>query len=267
MSEQNDKIGGGWDKVSDTLSKASDTIGAGAKKAAEAAAVGAQKAKEAASVGAEKARQAMDDVEKRAEERKAAGVSSGGWDSAVEFQQQTSGNGAGSRGVGSILVDQSEGIVSTIGSNYLQNFLSGGAVEKGIGVLTQKRFYFKGKNFGGTGKEIKSATQEGVVSIEDITYTMFTHTRHIGYLVFAIILTLASIPFFSSGWLSAYGLIPLAAAISFYILYFVKRQTAFLVSFPGGGFAFDIRYYPIADIRDFQRQLHLLKDHAREAKA
>ena len=54
------------------------------------------------------------------------------------------------------------------------------------------------------------------------------------------------------------------AAVPFYILYFVKRESMFLVAFPGGGFAFDIRWYPISDIQDFQRQLHLLKDHSKE---
>lgn len=110
-----------------------------------------------------------------------------------------------------------------------------------------------------------STTQEGVVSIEDITFTMFTYTRHIGLLLFAILLTIAGAVLCAmNGSLRAIGAVFLLAALAFYVLFFVNRQTLFLVSFPGGGFAFDIRYYPISDIRDFQRQLHLLKDHRKE---
>lgn len=181
----------------------------------------------------------------------------GGWDTAVEAQDYTptpgTSGGAIPQGVGSIFVDQSESIVATIGSNYLQNFLSGGAVEQGVGVLTQKRFYFKGQNYSGVGKDIQSATEEGVVSIEDITFTKFTYARPTGLLIAAIILTLL--------------VVTIPVALFFYVRYFTNRQTLFLISFPGGGFAFDIRWYPISDIRDFQRQLHLLKDHIKEGTA
>lgn len=154
-------------------------------------------------------------------------------------------------------IDQSETIVSTIGSSYLQNFLSGGSVEKGVGVLTQNRFYYKGRNFSGSGKATKSITEEGVVSIEDITFTRFTYARPIGFLIVAILVTIV-------GGIAVLGIGALAS-IPFYIKYFISRQTLFQICFHGGDFSFDIRWYPIADILDFQRQLHLLKDHRREA--
>ena len=68
----------------------------------------------------------------------------------------------------SFFVDQSETALATIGSNYLQNYLTFGKVDKGIGVLTEKRFYYKGKGFAGSGKHLFSATREGLVSIEDM---------------------------------------------------------------------------------------------------
>lgn len=152
----------------------------------------------------------------------------------------------------SLFVDQSENAAATIGSNYLQNFLINGKVEKGVGILTQKRFYYKGKNYSGSGKAVKSASQEGIVSLDDITYTEFTYIRSTGMLIAAVICTI---------------IFPLIlAAAFFYIRYFIDRQTIFIVYFPGGEFAFDIRYYPIADIQDFQRQLHLLKDNKKMAE-
>ena len=205
------------------------------------------KAKEAAAEGARKAREAAAAVQSRASD-----PGPGGW--------------AAPQGGNGIFVDQSESIVATIGNSYLQNFLSGGGVSKGIGILTQKRFYYKGRNFSGAGKAMRSTTQEGVVSIDDIAFSQFTYTRHIGLLIFAILLTLAAV---ASVFAFQYGgeqiaLVLALAAIVFYVLYFTKRQTLFMVSFPGGGFAFDVRRYPIADIRDFQRQLHLLKDRIKE---
>lgn len=89
----------------------------------------------------------------------------------------------------SVFIDQSESIVATIGSNYLQTFLYGGTVEEGIGVLTQKRFYFKGQNFSGSGKDIQSTTEEGVVSIDDVTFTKFYFARPTGLLIVAILCT------------------------------------------------------------------------------
>ena len=163
----------------------------------------------------------------------------------------------------SILIDPSERIIATIGSNFLQSFLSGGNVKNGIGVLTQKRFYYKGHNFSGPAKDLRSVTEEGVVSIEDIVATTFTYTRYIAVLVYAILLTILAIAGFTVS--PRAGLVLLLLAVIFYVVYFLKRQTLFRVSFPdGNGFCFDVRYYPITDIRNFQRQLHLVKDSKKE---
>lgn len=197
---------------------------------------------------------------------------SGGWDTAIEAQNCAPSGGAAPQKSASILVDQSESIVSTIGSNYLQNFLTGGTVSKGVGILTQKRFYYKGRNFSGSGKDMKVTTEEGVVSIEDITFSNFSHTRNIGALVGGLLL--AIIGSFCVLWLAGYGgggdvvgfggLVMIGVAVFLLVKFFVTRKSLFVVSFPGGSFGFDIRYYPISDIRDFQRQLHLLKDHRKE---
>ncbi len=193
----------------------------------------------------------------------------GGWESAVETQGYTPTGGTAPQGGGGILIDQSESVVATIGSGYLQNFLSGGSVENGIGVLTQKRFYYKGRNFSGTGKAMKSTTEEGVVSIEDVTFTRFVFTRPTGLLIMAALLALVGLmaPIVMAGDATAggIGLCALwAGSAFFFVRYFVSRHSLFLISFPGGSFGFDIRYYPASDIRDFQRQLHLLKDHRKE---
>lgn len=117
MSEQKEPVGGGWDKATELLGKAKEAATTGAKKAAEAAQVGAKKAQEAAQTGAAKVQQAMDDADKKREATKAAGVSSGGWDAAVDTPVSAPAGSVPQKG-GSILVDQSEQIVATIGNNY-----------------------------------------------------------------------------------------------------------------------------------------------------
>ena len=96
--------------------------------------------------------------------------------------------------------------------------------------MTQKRFYYKGKNFSGAGKDTKSATEEGIVSIEDITFTKFTHFRHTGFLAFAVLLTLVGMVLMMTP-AAPISFAILIAALPFYILYFVKRESMFLMAF------------------------------------
>ena len=231
---------------------------------------GARKARQAAAAGADQVQKAMEEAEKKTVEFRAKGVSAGGWDAAVEVgarQPRSPGKEPERPAASKGFVDQSEEIMAAIGSNYLQNYLTGGEVSRSIGILTQKRFYYKGKNIVGTGRTMRSVTEEGVVSVEDITFTKFTHIRHTGFLLFGMLLTALAVVWFLVLNQSNLVFPALLPSIPFYILYFVKRSSLFLIAFPGGGFAFDVRWYPIADLRDFQRQLHLLKDHAREGEA
>lgn len=191
-----------------------------------------------------------------------------GWDGAVSTETMQTPQGTSGRPGTGALIDQSERIVSTIGSGYLQSYLSGGGVGKGIGILTQKRFYYKGRNFSGMGRAARSTTEEGVVSIEDITFTKLSRTRHIGAIITGVLLILISLLLAKTGTpdgLSFLGPLFMAVGLASFVLFFVKRHTLFVVAFPGGSFAFNIHYYPISDIRDFQRQLHLLKDRIKGA--
>lgn len=179
-----------------------------------------------------------------------------------------------------LLVSPDETVMATIGANYLQNILSGQKVKRGYALLTEKRLYYHGKSFQGTGKNLVSATEECVISSEDITKTGFVHTRLTGALIWGVLLILVGIPIYASYYSGApgYGWVwsifkPICAlGIAFWIagaicivMSFVKRRTLFEIAFPGGKFLFDIKWYPIADMQDFQRQLHLVKDHIKNA--
>lgn len=167
-----------------------------------------------------------------------------------------------------VFVEEDEQVVAAIGSGYLQNFLNGRRIGKSIGVLTQKRFYFKGRNF----SDLKATAEEGVVDLEDIVSCRFTYIRHIGFLIIGFILALLSVVCLNPDFPIYYKyrtmvvVALLVVAVVFFIEYIVNRQTLFFVSFPGGSFGFDMRYYSVADARNFQRQLYLQKDKLREAR-
>lgn len=176
-----------------------------------------------------------------------------------------------------LFVDPDETVQASIGSGYLQSFLASGRVSKGIGVLTQKRFYFKGKTFGlQRGSGLFSLSEEGVVSLEDITFTRFVHARPLFLIVLGVLVLLADLvyTFIFNTYFTTYGPIPeqviytiilpgVVLALIFFLLYFLLRKHRFQVCFPGGCFTFNARWYPDEEIRTFQRTLQQLKQQNR----
>lgn len=168
-------------------------------------------------------------------------------------------------------VDQSETAVATIGNGYLQNFLLGKKVKRGAAIVTQKRLYYFGKGYLGKGRHTISCQEENIIPLESISQTRFTHVRPVGSIWLGIILFIIGvIEFCASGGgsyspMNGYEIFVFWAAGLFFIVKgFLSRGTSFEISFPGGKYLFPVKYYPIADMRDFQRQLHLMKDHLKE---
>lgn len=168
-----------------------------------------------------------------------------------------------------LFIDPSEELRASIGSNYVQNFLSGGHVGRSVGALSQKRFYYKGKNYNAKSKLLWSTEEEGIVSVEDISYTGFSYTSAIGLLIIGAVLALVGficlVVSDNAGARIAGGVLMLIGALAF-VRYYLSRDTLFIVSFPGGSFGFDTKWYSIADMQDFQRQLHLIKDQLKEGQ-
>lgn len=180
-----------------------------------------------------------------------------------EAQQREALKGSGQ------FVDQSETAVATIGNGYLQNFLLGKKVKRGAAIVTQKRLYYFGKGYLGKGRHTISCQEENIIPLESISQTRFIHVRPVGLIWFGIILLIigALVPLCSYRLKIENVLIGIAiAAIGalFVVKGFLSRGTSFEISFPGGKYFFPVKYYPIADMRDFQRQLHLMKDHLKE---
>lgn len=161
-------------------------------------------------------------------------------------------------------VDQSETAVATIGNGYLQNFLLGKKVERGAAIVTQKRLYYFGKGYLGKGRHTVSCQEENVIPLESISQTRFIHAKPVGWIWFGIFALILGVLFTFVDDGGPYALFAWAVGLFSLVAGFLRRSTSFEISFPGGKYLFPVEYYPIADMRDFQRQLHLMKDHLKE---
>lgn len=249
--------------TNEILNKTGDFLRTGGERAREVATTGAKMAQQLASDGAtmvqEKQQQRQQQREADAQYMQDMQNNSGN----NNYNRNNHNNNYSSRGSGekhSMFISPTEVTVASIGSGFLQNVLTSGGVSKGSGILTQNRFYYKGTNFQAIGKSLKNSKEEGVVSLEDITFTRFVYTHNIGALIFAVMIFLLGSIFAIGEEESSYFFAALFPAIFFAMSYFISRKNLFLVAFPGGGFAFNATWYPVSEIREFQRQLHLLKD-------
>jgi len=175
-----------------------------------------------------------------------------------------------------MFVDQSETAVAVLGNNYMQNIMLGQKVQMGYAVLTQKRLYYKGIYFSGEGNR-KTLTQgECVVPIEDISMTNFVNSQGpmvlkltgIGFVAVGIVFLLAAaFAVLTGGMKLSEAFTPIMMSVAPILLgvvtYFLSRQqgqTDFTITFPGGQLKFNVKWYPMADMQDFQRQIHLMRE-------
>lgn len=82
-----------------------------------------------------------------------------------------------------ILFNQDEKIVSVLGNNLAQKFISTGKIGDGFAVLSDKRLYFKGKCFYKKNKGFYKKSEEKAVDLKDVTGTGFEHYKPIGLLI------------------------------------------------------------------------------------
>lgn len=166
-------------------------------------------------------------------------------------------------------VDSGETIQATVGVSYVQSFMSGSGFKNGAAILTDKRLYYFGKSYSNVGRGASTTTEEGIISIDEITFTRFVHGSPIGYLIMAIICILPGVMLFGNSFGSTdsvagvFGMTGLILALLgslCLIVYFVGRSTVMEIAFPGGKYCFDSRWHSVSSMREFQRQIHLLKD-------
>lgn len=178
-----------------------------------------------------------------------------------------------------LFVDTNEKEISTLGSNYLRNFLSTGSLENGFCTVTDKRVYFRGKCYTKSGNNYKSTKEEKTVDLKDVTGTGFTFIKHFWLMILAILCTIwavvltfslvASLPELneSEGWSSILLVIFVAIlpTIVLWGLYLFLKVKVFEISFAGGKIAFKASSYNENEVNNFQRALRQAKDNYKEA--
>ena len=173
------------------------------------------------------------------------------------------------KGASDTFIAPDETVQATIGVSYIQNFMSGEGFKNGAAILTDRRLYYFGRSFSKVGREINTSTEECIVSVEDISFTRFVHGSPISLLIAAVAsFVLAALLFISTwgstddsaGMMGFLILIFLILGAVLLVAYFAGRKTVMDIAFPGGIYCFDARWHSLSNMREFQRQIHLVKD-------
>lgn len=178
-----------------------------------------------------------------------------------------------------LFVDANEKEISTLGSNYLRNFLSTGSLENGFCTVTDKRVYFRGKCYTKSGNNYKSTKEEKTVDLKDVTGTGFTFIKHFWLMILAILCTIWAVVFTfiivsSLPRLNDFEILPsflylfflaILPTIVLWGLYLFLKVKVFEISFAGGKIAFKASSYNENEVNNFQRALRQAKDNYKEA--
>lgn len=175
-----------------------------------------------------------------------------------------------------IFVDPDEKQIAVLGSGYLRNLIQSGQLAKGFGVLTDSRFYYRGKGFVRMGKMLHKTDEEKTIDLQDITASGFLYSRNTILAVLSFVLTVIAIVLDIAAydelavswrvtdsdvallylvWIGG-GIVVLAAWIWF-ILY---KRAIYQIFFAGGTISIKASVYGSRQLHDFDRQLRQAKD-------
>lgn len=176
-----------------------------------------------------------------------------------------------------VFVEPDEQLLGTLGNGYLENII-GKKVKKTHALLTDKRVYFQGTFFSGSGKNLQQDIMEKVVDLEDITGTGFRYNKPIGIILSIIMLVIMAI---IGGVCVAFWGITYTVIIDFVIgafiadiipvliltiKYLLSRRVDFILEYAGGAIRFDAKIIGLSNVKDFNKQIRRAKDHVKETK-
>lgn len=150
--------------------------------------------------------------------------------------------------VSDIIADPNEEQIAVLGGGYLSNMLHGGGLKKGFGILTDKRFYFKGKCFVKTAAGHRMVNEEYAIDLEDITATGFVYSRRFWLLLLAIL----------TCWTVIGGIL-------FFALYWCMKRAFYEIYFAGGSICVNAsKYGGMREVRAFNKMLRIAKDRCKK---
>lgn len=161
-----------------------------------------------------------------------------------------------------IIADSNEIQIDVLGKGYLANMLHGGKLGNGFGILTDKRFYFKGRCFTKASKAHRTVEKEYAVDLEDIKVTGFVYTKIDWLRSFAKFCFIAGVPLLLAG---GFGLILWLLGAILMLIYKVTLRNYYEISFTGGSVCVDAsKYGGMKEVREFNKQLRIAKDKAKQ---
>ena len=180
------------------------------------------------------------------------------------------------REVSDIFVDPDEKQIAVLGSGYLRNLIQNGQLAKGFGILTDSRFYYRGKGFARIGKLMHKTDEERTVDLQDITASGFLYSRNTMLAALSVVLTVIAILLdvivYNNAYSSWYasdsdvvlfwltwiggGIVVLAA----WTLFIIYKRAVYQIFFAGGSISIKASVYGSRQLHDFDRQLRQAKD-------
>jgi len=173
---------------------------------------------------------------------------------------------------GKVFVEPDEQLLGTLGNGYIENIL-GKKVKKTHALLTNKRVYFQGTFFSGSGKKLQQDIIEKVVDLEDITGTGFRYNKPLGILATIITVIRGGIMGALVGYICgdicgqevgiSVGTIIGFSVIIYIVYYLSSREVDFILEYAGGAIRFNATIVGLSHVKDFQKQIRRAKDKAK----
>ncbi len=158
-----------------------------------------------------------------------------------------------------LFVNEDEEQVAVLGGNYLQNMLHGGGLSKGFGVLTDKRYYFKGRCYTKQAGHFVQTDEEWCVDVQDITSTGFSYKRKILLIILAI--ACIGVGIYGLACDEEIGILVGIVGLVTFFAYICSKRAMYIVTFAGGSIGLNVsKYGGTKAVKAFDKKLRQTKD-------
>lgn len=156
--------------------------------------------------------------------------------------------------VSDIFARPDEQQIMMIEGGYIRNLFSGAGLSREVGVITDRRLYYRGKNYSRSG----SFKEDCTVDLQDITSTGFRYISSLSYIVIAVLHLIV-------GGIGMVVVPPLGCAVMLFSVlwllgYFLSKRTLFIITYGGGSLGMNVSFFGLNAIRVFDKNLHIAKE-------
>lgn len=170
-------------------------------------------------------------------------------------------------GTEEIFLNRDEEMEGILGERYLNTLVGRGILKKGFAVLTNRRFYYRGKCFHSSGRGLYRTDEERAVGLADITSSGLIYSRNFMLLILAVAATLLtaflSVTFYQN-WEDGLAIVSLIVggvlSAGIWVGYLLYKRAFYEISFAGGTVSIMASDYGMEEIHEFDRRLWNEKD-------